>query len=260
MNEKEVLLSHVLDLKEKAATDSIVTATNFLSVEELSAVVKTERVNNEFVDTFYYGGYEEAERCVAIFVPEFYCVTKEGLVDFLKDNSLNPLSLIKISKDRFANLSHRDYLGALMGLGIKREMTGDILVDADGCTLFCLKSIADYICTNLSKAGRGQLTVKTEDIDKLVLSESKTEIFFVSVASLRLDCLVAAAFRLSRNGAVNFITQGSVYVNGEQITKTDYLLKEKDKLVLRGKGKTVIENVIGESKKGRLHINLKRYI
>lgn len=260
MNEKEVMISHALDLKEKAAIESIVTSTNFLSVEEISDVIKTERINNEFVNSFYYGGYEEAERRVVIFVPSFYSLKNNDLVDFLKDKDLNPLSVIRISKDRFANLSHRDYLGAVMGLGIKREMLGDIIVDSDGCFLFCLRSIADYICANLDKAGRGQLTLKKADIDEFVLSESKTETSFISVASLRLDCLVAAAFRLSRNGAVNYITQGTVYVNGEQITKTDYILKENDKLVLRGKGKTVIENVIGENKKGRTHLNLKRYI
>lgn len=260
MNEKEVMISHALDLKERSASQSIVTSTNFLSVEELSDIIKTERINNEFVDTFYYGGHLEAERKVAVFVPSFYSVTEDELEVFLNNNSFNPLSVLEITKDRFAVLSHRDYLGALMGLGIKREMIGDILVNSEGCTLFCLKSIEDYICANLSKAGRGQLCVKKADVSKLVLNESKTEISFISVASLRLDCLVAAAFRLSRTGAVNFITQGTVYVNGEQITKTDYILKENDKLVLRGKGKTVIEKVIGESKKGRMHINLKRYI
>ena len=90
--------------------------------------------------------------------------------------------------------------------------------------------------------------------------ESKTEISFVSVASLRLDCVVAAAFKLSRNNAVNIINQGLIYVNSEQILKCDYLLKRDDKLVLRGKGKTVIDEIIGESKKGRIHINIKKYI
>lgn len=260
MSDREILIAHLLDVKEKAADESRIASTNFLSADELSDVIKTERINNEFVDTFYYGGYSEAERKIAVFIPKFYNVSEDELYDFLKENSENPLSALKITKDKFATVSHRDYLGAIMGLGIKREMLGDIVVSDEGCTLFCLNSISDYICSNLKQAGRGQLTVTHCDIDELILNEIKTETVFVSVASMRLDCLVAACFRLSRNSAVSFITQGLVYVNSEQILKTDYTLKQGDKLVLRGKGKTVIEEIIGESKKGRLHINIKRYI
>ncbi len=260
MNDKDIIISHALDLKEKSATESVVTYTHFLSTEELSAIIKKERVNNEFVDTFYYGGFEEAERKVAFFVPKFYDAKEEAFIDFLSENEANPLVILNIAKDKFANLTHRDYLGALMGLGIKREMIGDIIVNEDGCLLVCLASISDYICGNLKQAGRGQLKVTAHDINSFKYTQSKTETFFVSVASMRIDCLVAAAFKMSRNTAVNNITQGFIYVNGEQILKTDYLLQQGDKLVLRGKGKTVIEEVIGESKKGRLHINIKRYI
>lgn len=260
MNEKDVIISHALDLKEKSATESVVSFTNFLSTEELSLLIKKERINNEFVDTFYYGGYDDAERKNAVFIPKFYNVTEETLVDFLDENDCNPLVVLKIKKDKFATLSHRDYLGALMGLGIKREMIGDIVVLENGCNIFCLKSISVFIKENLKQAGRGQLTVDICDINDFQSTESKTEIFFVSVASMRIDCLVAAAFKMSRNSAVNAINQGVIYVNGEQILKTDYLMNQGDKLVFRGKGKTVIDEVIGESKKGRLHINIKKYI
>lgn len=260
MNEKEYLISHILDLKEKCADESIITSTNFLSVDELSEALKTERINNQFVDTFYFGGYDDAERKVMVFVPKFYEIKKEAISDFLDDNSANPLVALKVIKDKFTSLSHRDYLGALMGLGIKREMIGDIIVDNDGCILFCLKSISEFICNNLIQAGRGQLTVRLCDTDYLRFAESKTEICFLSVASMRIDCLVAAAFKLSRNNAVEYITQGLVFVNSEQVLKADFILKQGDKLVLRGKGKTVIDEIIGESKKGRLHINIKKYI
>lgn len=260
MNEKEVIISHALDLKEKTATESIVTSTNFLSAEELSLLIKKERINNEFVDTFYYGGYDDAERKAAVFVPKFYNVSNETFDDFLVESKCNPLVVLKIKKDKFATLSHRDYLGALMGLGIKREMVGDIVVHENGCNMFCLKSIAAFIQQNLKQAGRGQLTLEICDLKEFELAESKTEIFFVSVASMRIDCLVAAAFKMSRSSAINAINQGVIYVNSEQIIKTDFILSQGDKLVFRGKGKTVIDEVIGESKKGRLHINIKKYV
>ena len=260
MTDKEKLISHILDLKEKAATESLVTSSNFLSVDELSEVIKTERVNNQYVDTFYYGGYDEAERRAAIFVPRFYGASEYGLEKFLLENECNPISLLTVKKDKFSALTHRDYLGALMGLGLKREVIGDIIVNDDGCSIFCLKAISAFIAENLKQAGRGQLTACVGDIDSLNTTESKTETVFASVASMRLDCLVAATFRLSRPCAAEAIKQGLVYVNSAQTFKSDFSLKEGDKLVLRGKGKAVIGELTGHSKKGRIHLNIKRYL
>lgn len=260
MTEKEKLIAHLLDLKEKTATESILTASNFMSLDELSEAVKTERVNNQFVDTFYYGGYDEAERKTAVFIPKFYEVDECNIKEFLDVEDLNPLCVLNVKKDKFSVLSHRDYLGALMGLGIKREMIGDIIINEDGCSILCLKSISSYIANNLKQAGRGQLTVVAGDTGSLNASENKTETVFISVASLRLDCVAAAAFRLSRNNAVDCINQGLVYVNTARVMKIDYTLKMGDKLVIRGKGKTVVEEIVGESKKGRIHLNIKRYL
>ena len=145
MTEKEELISHILDLKEKAASESVVTSGSFLSVDELSDVIKVQNVNNKYVDTFYYGGYSEAERKTAVFIPSFYSVTEDSLEEFLNTNGYNPLELIYIKKDKFTTLTHRDYLGALMGLGLKREVLGDIIVNDSGCSFFCLKSVASYI-------------------------------------------------------------------------------------------------------------------
>lgn len=255
-----ILISHFLDLKEKSASESIVTTSNFLSVEEISETMKVSRVNNEYVNTFYYGGYDEAERKIAVFVPKFYCVKPEELHKFMTENEIEPLCAFDVSKDKFATLSHRDYLGSLMGLGLKREMIGDIIVRETGCTFFAVKSVSEYIKENLSKAGRGQLTVTQCNTGDIKLPDVRFETVFVSVASLRLDCTVAAVFKLSRNDAVNFISQGLVYVNGLQIIKTDYNISPFDKLVLRSKGKVIIGEIEGRSKKGRLHINVKRYL
>lgn len=260
MKERDILISHTLDLKEKAATESVIMSTSFMSVDELSDLIRAERINNEFVDTFYYGGYEEAERKILLFVPVFYDVESDFLEDFLEENDANPLQLLKVKKDKFATLSHRDYLGALMALGLKREVIGDIIVDNEGCSIICLKSISEYIEKNLKQAGRGQLTVFPGNLNELRKKGSNSETVFVSVASLRLDCLVAAVFRLSRSSALSSIVQGIVYVNDIQLLKPDYVLKQGDKLVCRGKGKSVISEILGENKKGRIHLNIKRYL
>ena len=260
MTDKEILNSHIPDLKEKSAVESVITASGFLSPEEQSEILKNERINNKYVDTFLYGGYDDAERKTAIFIPAFYQADYTTLSDFLLENDAEPIELLLVKKDKFSTLSHRDYLGALMGLGIKREVIGDIILNKDGCYIVCLKSVAAYITENLKQAGRGQLKVEKTRFEALKKEEIKTETVLVSVASLRLDCLVASAFKLSRANAAGVINQGIVYVNSVQIFKPDYLLAEGDKLVLRGKGKVVIEKIIRENKKGRLHLNLKRYL
>lgn len=260
MTDKEKLISHALDLKEKCASQSVITSTNFMSVDELSDVIKTEKVNNQYVDTFYYGGYNEAERKVALFIPKFYSLSEDDFEEYILSNNESPIELLSVKKDKFSTVNHRDYLGALMGLGIKREVIGDIILNENGCFIFCLKSIARFIIENFNQAGRAQLTVSKGNIEQLKSNEIKTEVLFASVASMRLDCLIAAAFRLSRGAAIEYINQGLVYVNSSQILKTDYLLKSTDKLVLRGKGKVVIEEIIGENKKGRIHLNIKRYL
>lgn len=260
MTEKEELISHIIDLKEKAATDGVVTSSAFLSLDEISEIIKLENINSKYVDTFYYGGYDDAERKVAIFIPRFYEIDDTTLEAFIDENGYNPLDLLYIKKDRFTTLTHRDYLGAIMGLGLKRETTGDIIPKDDSCSVFCLKSVSSYIAENLKQAGRGSVTVTVCDKNMLNVISSKTETVFVSVASMRLDCLVAAAFRLSRPSAAEAIKQGIVYVNSAQATKNDFLLKTGDKLVLRGKGKVLVGEATGHSKKGRIHLNIKRYL
>lgn len=260
MTEKEELIAHILDLKEKAAAESVVTSGSFLSAPELSEVIKLQNVNNKYVDTFYYGGYSEAERKAVIFIPSFYEATQEDFEEFLNENGYNPLELLYIKKDKFTTLSHRDYLGAIMGLGLKREVIGDIIVEADGACVFCLKSVSGYIAENLRQAGRASLSVSIADTSGFKMKDAETQTIFISVTSMRLDCLVAAAFRVSRPAAADAIRQGLIYVNSAQTLKNDFLLKTGDKLVFRGKGKVIVDEATGQSKKGRIHLNIKRYL
>ncbi|MDD6011802.1 MAG: YlmH/Sll1252 family protein [Oscillospiraceae bacterium] len=258
MNEKEALISKAFDKKEYAADNSVLTYTNFLSMEERSAVKPLERELACYADTFYYGGSREAERCLAVFVPAFFGV-RDIFSYFAENEEENPLCLLRLDKDRFTALSHRDYLGALMGLGVKREMIGDITVDEKGCYLFCMKSVAKYICEHLSKIGRGSVESRILSVSEYQESEERSEILFASVPSLRLDSFLAAAFSLSRNAAVQCISRGIVFVNSSQCMKNDLLLKPGDKVVLRGKGKRVLEEILGENKKGRIHIHYRKF-
>ncbi|MBQ2941064.1 MAG: RNA-binding protein [Clostridia bacterium] len=191
----------------------------------------------------FYGGFPDAERCVLGFKAE----AKE---DF-------PICIIKSEGD-FSDVSHRDFLGSLMGLGITRENLGDIVKKDDCCYIFVLRKMADYIKENFIQVKKS--TVKNEIMEcgeVTVVREFET--VKKSVASLRADAVIAAAFNLSRSDATEAIRRGMVTVNYRILESTDKRLSEGDTLSLRGKGKTVLEKLGDLSKKGRLFIEIKKY-
>ena len=258
MTEDERLLAHARDLLQTAANDGYLTHTAFLDLHQRSVLQALQRETGRDTDLFFFGGYPDAERTVALFVPRFFeTETPEAL--FSAQPELQMLSLLRFEKDRFSSLSHRDYLGALMGLGIKRELLGDILVDETGAFLVCLESVAAFLLEHLRSAGRATLTGRKADFFELSQREEKFTEQFASVASLRLDCVLGAAFGLSRTRASQAIEGGNVYLNSVQTLKPDAHVNTGDKLVLRGKGKAVLFEVRGESKKGRVHLVLRKY-
>ncbi len=259
MTEDEVLFSHASDLKMQCADESVVQSTAFLDLRQRTLLLPLEKVQSEYVKTFYYGGFDEAERLCAVFVPRFY--EENDVFEFFKTYpEFDPIVLLRLEKDRFTSLSHRDYLGALMGLGLRREMLGDIVTDENGCFLFCLSSVKKFIEENLKSAGRASIKVSEVQKGSFVQKNERTEDVFFSVASLRLDAVCGAAFSLSRGKAAEFIESGNVYLGGIQTTKTDRKVALGEKIVLRGKGKAVLSEIKGESKKGRIHIVLKKYL
>lgn len=259
MTEDELLIAHTMDLKNQCADYSMITSTHFLDMRQRSVLKCLEKEQSKYAETFIWGGFEEAERTIMIFVPKIF-----GFSDirsaFENDSDSFPISVLRLDKDRFSSLTHRDYLGALMGLSIKRELLGDIIIDDKGAYLICLKSIEDFIINNLINAGRATITARKADFSEISNIQYNTKDIFMSVASTRLDCIVASAFSLSRTKSVSFIESGSVYVNGQQILKCDYKIDEGDKVVLRGKGKALLYEIKGESKKGRLHVVIRKYL
>ena len=259
MEEDKILLSHATDLKLRADENSMITSTNFLDLRQSSIVRSVERIKSDTVKTFYYGGYKDAERVCAVFVPSFYDVDGEIADYFTTFPEDYPLCLLRVNKDKFSVIGHRDYLGALMGLGLKREVIGDIISDSDGAYVVSLRQNLKYICENLKSVGRA--TVDVTECGFSFLSERKEVFEEISafIASERLDNVVSAAFSLSRTNSVAYIEKGLVYVNSLEIIKPDYKVSAGDKIVLRGKGKVIFLSVNGKSKKDRLHITIKKY-
>ena len=259
MTDKEILLSRIHDKKAEADKNIMITHSVFLSVDEIndSGFIDTRNYNG--IKAFHYGGFSDAERKAIFFAPEYF-----GISDiteyFTECRDDNPIAAVKVIKDRFSSLSHRDYLGAVMGLGVKRELVGDIITCEFGAYIICFRSIAGFIAENLTRGGRGTLNCSVVDVESIELPTEKTEIRFHSVASLRLDNIMSSGFNIPRSVCGEYVNKGLVFINSVRALKVDAPVKEYDKVVVRGKGKIVLAEVIGENKKGRVHINIKHYL
>ncbi len=254
MTENDLLLARVEDCIISCADGYLLTNTNFLDIYQQSAVLEYLKKRPE-VKFDLYGGFDESERKIAVFLPEYM----DG-VDYIKENTdLSPIVSLKIKKDSFSTLAHRDYLGAVMGLGIKREAVGDILVKNDGCTMAVIRNVADYIKENLSSVGRGSVKVEIDESFESAHSISDFEEKRCYVSSMRLDGVVSAAFSLSRNAAAEKIRRGEVLMNGIVMSKADVKVPFGAKLVIHGSGKVIIKEDAGITKKGRQAFIIEKY-
>ncbi len=264
MNEEDkILVAKIEDKMRQCSDNSMITNSAFLDMHERS-VASSLKCPYSGVKTVFYGGFTDAERTVAVMLPDYVeADDKESLCTYFEECPENdPLAVIEIEKDRFSPaLSHRDYLGALMGLGIKREMTGDIIVTQTGCRIAVLEQMADFIAENLVKAGRG--TLKTRVVPPHAVRDASNaqgvpDSFTVS--SMRLDSIVKNAFRVSRGDACAAIESGVVFVNDIECTKADKKIQQGDKIVFRRKGRIIVEDCSSVSKKGRVIVEIKKFI
>ncbi len=218
----------------------------FLTAEEKATLSKT--LGGENIS--FYGGYEEAERCFFAALPE-WC-EKENREIF-------PIEAITLSfKGEYA-LSHRDFLGTLMSLGIKRECAGDILIEKGRAVVFLSRDILEFVMLNLTKVGGVGVTLK-KGFDTPLPGLGLLRDFSDTVSSLRLDCVVSALAGVSRAVACQMIEAGLVLQNGvpaEKITKSVW---QNDKITIRGKGKFIVADVNDKSKKGRIILKYKKYV
>lgn len=198
-----------------------------------------------------FGGYEHAERQMVAFHPDALVFPWEYPIDCLK---IEPKA-VKFSE----KLTHRDYLGALLNLGVDRSVIGDILVQEDAAWFFCLRKMSDFFLENLCRVRHtGILLTKVENPEEL--PKPRLEPVKGTCASVRLDSLIALAFRESRSSMVSYIEGGLVFVNGKLITSNGYEPKEGDIVSVRGKGRFRYEGISGQTRKGRLSVCFMRYI
>ena len=254
MTDNELLLARIEDCISSCEDSYLVTSTNFLDIYQQSTVIEYLR-RRSGVRCDFYGGFDDSERKTAVFFPDY----AEG-IDYIKENpDLSPIVALDIKKDSFSTLSHRDYLGAVMGLGIKREAVGDIIVTDKGCSMAVIRSVAGYIKENLTSVGRGSVRIEITD----TFENSGTEALFEEkrcyVSSMRLDAVVSVAFSLSRSTAADKIKRGEVLMNGVVMSKPDVKVPFGAKLVIHGSGKVIVDEDAGITKKGRQAFIIRKY-
>ena len=230
-----------------------VTSTGLLDSHE-QALARKASMHAAGVRTLMYGGYDGAERRMLVRVPADIPMSDEEATEGL-------LCVLRVSKPAMSRkLTHRDYLGSVLGLGIERRLTGDILVRDDGADIIIVPEIADFLLREYRQAGR--TTVKTElvQVSELLIPDQRCEIIKDTVSSVRLDSIVSSAFRISRSSAAEAVRSGIVSVDHVECLKPDAKVEEGSSIVLKGKGKAILEEIGSESKKSRTWVRLKRFI
>ncbi len=251
MTKDEALLrKRLTDLSKQAFTKNIVTYSDFLNLNELNILHTTPK--DELMTGYEtFGGYESAERQMAAFLPDALYYDYRYPVRVLEITALNP---------RFAeNLTHRDYLGSLMNLGIERNRLGDILVEEGRALLFAEEEIASYIAENLTQVKHTQVQAAVRDLEDIRYEPRYQEIKG-NVPSLRLDAVISTAFPMSRSKMTPYIEGGKVFVNGKLITSNGYQLKDGDLISVRGLGKIRYAGLLSKTKKGRCVVSIQKFI
>ena len=268
MEESEYLAGRIRELSNKAYQNEYVTHTEFLSASEIAAVYEIMARQGmpagvnvcNGVSFCLYGGWEEADRNVLCFLPSY--LDEEA---FCLQGAADPqvVSCIRVRpvNARFADdLIHRDYLGALMNMGIERDQIGDILAvrGSEDAFIFVMKDIAKVICAELIRIRH--TSVRCEEVlpGECNICPEFEEIEG-SVASERLDAILAFVYRLSRAQAQQLIEAQDVFVDGRSAFSGGYDLKTGARVSVRGYGKFQYEGTGGTSKKGRLFAKVKLY-
>ena len=246
-DEENLLKKRFIELSERAFSKNIYTFTEFLSPAE-QALLKSCIKGAPY---HFDGGYENAEKAIAVFGSEELC----GYIES------TPISYIKIepcSMKFSGDLAHRDFLGSIMSLGIRRSTLGDLIVKENVAYAPCLDNIADYICENLIEIKHTNVRCsKVEHIPEDALPQPVESEFVV--ASERLDSLISSIYKLSRSESKGLCEHEKVLVGGIPMLSASYTPKEGDIISVRGHGKLIYCGIKLETKKGRLRCTAKIY-
>lgn len=242
--DSEIFIARINDTLDIAQKTSKPKFLGFLSLEEAALAKKTlEKHNASFC---LFGGYEAAQRVMLCCMPD-WCDCAEF-----------PITAVTFTYRTADELRHRDFLGALMALGIVRESVGDILVENGKAVVFIKNEVLPFVKANVSKIGKVGV-ILTEGFTQPLPQGDSLINASATVSSLRLDCVVSAVANLSRGAANELIEAGFVSLNSQVCEKSTRQINNGDVLTVRGKGKFIIGNTSGKTRKDRTVLEFKKY-
>ena len=248
--EDRMLLAKLWDKINAGIRKNIPANTCFLSPRELEMA---KFLFGEPEGLYAFGGYGDAERKMLIYLPEY--LEESALMD--EDS---PCVCLRAEFYQGDTLSHRDFLGALMGAGIGRETVGDICVGKEHCDFFVTQEIAPYILQNFLSAGRAKLRLSQIPLSEAEIPEPEVKEIRDTLASLRLDSVISSGFRIGRSLAAQYVTAGKAAIDGLPCEKPDKAVAEGCKISVRGLGKIRLAQVNGKTKKDRISVLIHRYV
>lgn len=251
--DERTVLARVLDRMERTESRCVPCSTQFLTPAQ-QAAARPLLAACGHPKHLFFGGFDGAERTVCAFLPDW--MEPEDW----QTSEDNPLGAVECAFPPNAELSHRDLLGGLMGIGLTREKVGDILVGEKSAHVVALKEAIPIILSQFDQAGRYRLKLKEIPMSAITPAPAEVRLIKDTVATLRLDAVLSSGFSISRGKAADLISGGRVSVNHRECTKSDKLVAQGDVLTCRGLGKCVLSAVGGRSKKDRIIIEIERYV
>ena len=262
-NKEQKLFYAKLDDLEKRARGGVVCHSSFMTPSESYKAEKYFEAKGNRDKICFFGGYFAAQRKQIFLLPEYISLSADevNIFDMIEADFDESITSLKITGSGFRSLSHRDYLGSVLALGIEREKLGDIcILDDKSAIVFCSSEVVDFLLFELSTIGNDKVKVEKITVDKNMESMQRYQGFTDTVASERLDCVVASLFNLSREKAQNLIKGGFVEFNHEPALKSDARVDKGDIISARGYGKFIIRDISQATKKGRLRLFADKYI
>ena len=238
------------ELADRSYSQGQYTFSDFMSLAEQSVYYECER-ELSYAHPTLFGGCEQAERKMIRF-------GSEEELGYIQDFPISAIRIRPVVSKFSDDLNHRDFLGALMNLGIKREMLGDIFVKDNEACVFCKDSLAGFISENLIRIKHTSVIASiTDDVSDITMPELEDKL--IQVSSVRIDAVISRVYGLSRQEALDLFPRGLVFLNGKACTENARALKADDIISVRGKGRFEFAQETGLSKKGKINCKVKIY-
>lgn len=253
----KLLISKTEDAAEFALKTGSPRFTSFLSDAQRYFVKTQAHYRRDDVVLEFFGGYDDADYSCAGFFPAYLFYD-----DTFCAKDAFPIKAVLAKGSGFRKLTHRDFLGSLMSLGIKREVIGDIVVSDDGFSayIFCLEKTADYLVTAFDCAANDKITCSVCDIHDIAVPSRKTQELNITVNSPRIDAVIGAVLKLSRDDAEKLISSGAVSLNHTVCTEKSKLCDEGFVVSVRHHGRFIIQQFGDRNRRDRLRITVAKFI